>query len=84
MTPSLVDNILTPQAAIRSGSNNLLSSWAEQHDASVTGAITVPSIGHHKSLAHFLLNCYQTSYIGYCALYQHVRKLFLMKKLCAA
>jgi len=45
---------------------------------------TGPSTGHHKSLARFLFNCYQTSYTAYSTLYLHVHKPFLTKSaLCS-
>jgi cytochrome c biogenesis factor len=50
----------------------------------LSGTIPVPSVRHHKLLAHIIFNCYQTSYIVCSTLYPHVHKLFLMKNaLCS-
>src|SRR5712671_706721 len=43
-----------------------------------TQAEHVPSVEHHKLLAHFLFNCYQISYVVYSTFYLrlHVQTLF--------
>jgi len=39
-----------------------------------------PSVGHPELLAHFLFNCYKTSYTASSTLYLHIYQLFFLTK----